>query len=136
MTINDDPNNVIEFNPMDTVFVERYYILAKEIKRTFEEGQKRELEIAGNKELDVDGFPVNIPESIAFTRELCEEMRMKVDDLFGNGTMKKIFGDYLFPEMFLNFLDAISPYLQSARAEKVAKYVSPPVKRNKHSAMK
>ena len=130
MMINGNPENVIEFNPSDVAFAEKFYNLAKEIKHTFEEGQKRESVIAKNKEVDEDGFPLNIRDEFAFTRELCEKMRAKVDELFGDGTIKKVFGESLFPEMFLNFLDAISPYLQSARSEKMEKYV--PQARKRH----
>lgn len=52
--------------------------------------------------------------------------KASVDDIFGAGTCKKVFGDIVPPiEMYIEFIDAITPYFQEYalnRAKKLSKY--------------
>ena len=52
--------------------------------------------------------------------------KASVDDIFGDGTCKKVFGDIVPPiEMYTEFIEAITPYFQEYalnRAKKLSKY--------------
>ena len=52
--------------------------------------------------------------------------KASIDDIFGDGTCKKVFGDIVPPiEMYIEFIEAITPYFQEYalnRAKKLSKY--------------
>jgi hypothetical protein len=129
LMINDDPDNVIEFNPSDLLFAEKFYALMKDFEVKRLEYQKRAEVIDANKELDEMGLPKNIPDNLALLRDACQYMRGKIDELMGAGTSQKAFGIALNLDMFSQFFNGIMPYIQTARAEKVKKYA--PRKRHK-----
>jgi hypothetical protein len=124
--INDDPDNFIEFNPNDVSFAEKFYSLISEFEAKLVEYQARSDEIDSNKELDANGIPVNFEARIALMRDVCEFVREKIDGLFGKGTSQKVFGNALTLDMFTQFFEGITPFIQQARAEKVAKYQKRP----------
>ena len=118
IAINDDPNNVIEFNPTDVLFVERFYAIYREFeaKQAEYDKQSKELDAAG------DDITANMEQSITFLKEVCGFMREKIDYLFGEGTSQKVFGDSLSLEMIAQFFEGITPFVWQARQEKVNKY--------------
>lgn len=123
IAINDDPERVIEFNPSDVLFAERFYSIYKEIETKQAEYLQRSKDLdkqAG--ELDENGLPANIQNGIAFLREACEYMREKIDYLFGPGTSQKAFGDALSLDMITQFFDGMTPYVEKARNERLVKY--------------
>ena len=115
IAINDDPERVIEFNPHDILFAERFYKLLHEF-------EDREGEFSAKAdELDaVEGD--NMGERLVFMREVCEFMRGQIDALFGAGTSQKAFEDALSLEMFEQFFSGITPFIRSARSERLAQY--------------
>lgn len=129
--INDGPD-YIEFNPTDVLFAERFYAAYQEFNVKQSEFQQRSEELDAHKdELDENGLPVNVSQGLAFLHETCEFMRSKIDYLFGAGTSQKVFGDALNLDVIGQFLDAMTPYIQVARSEKVAKYTPPPKTRGR-----
>lgn len=123
LSINDDPNRVIEFNPSDVLFAERFY----KVYRDFEAKQTEFLEKSKqldekSKILTPEGLPSNLEEGVEFLREVCTFMREKIDLLFGEGTSQIAFGDALSLEMIGQFFDGISPYVWSAREAKLEKH--------------
>ena len=126
--INDGPE-FIEFNPNDVSFAERFYSLIQEFEVKLKDYQARSDEIDGNKELDGNGIPVNFEARIALMREVCEFIRGKIDHLFGDGTSQRVFGNALSLNMFEQFFTGITPFIQKARYEKVAKYQKMPHKK-------
>lgn len=125
--INDGPE-CIEFNPHDVAFVERFYSLLSEFEGKLDEYQKRSEALDSDKAIDENGLPANIPERIAFMREACEYLRGQIDKLFGEGTSKAAFGDTLSLDIFTQFFEGITPFIQAARQEKMAKY-APSIKK-------
>jgi hypothetical protein len=123
--INDGPE-YIEFNPADVSFAERFYQLIRDFEAKQVEYQKRAEAIDANKELDANGIPVNLPDGLAMIRDVCEFMREKIDGLFGKDTSRKAFGDALSLSMFEQFFTGITPFIKTARANKVAKYQKQP----------
>ena len=123
--VNDGPE-YIEFNPADVSFAERFYQLIQDFEVKQVEYQKRAEAIDANKELDASGIPVNFPDGLAMMREVCEFMRAGIDGLFGKDTSKKAFGDALSLSMFQRFFEGITPFIKSARTEKIVKYQKQP----------
>lgn len=129
IAINDDPERVISFNPTDIVFAEKFYKLLGEFQEKLKEYQDRSATIEAAAEVDENNLPVNLPDRIALLREVCEYMRGRIDYLFGPDTAQKVFEDALSLDMFEQFFTGITPFIQQARADKLAQYGSKPVKR-------
>jgi hypothetical protein len=133
VAINDDPARVIVFNPSSVLFVERFYQLNSELQVKLEEYQQRSAELEQDPALDGNGMPANTGKRLELLREACEYIRGRIDELFGAGTSQTAFGDALSPEMFLQFLEGIAPFIRTERTAKIQKYVSPAKpKRPKH----
>ena len=124
IAINDDPSRVIEFNPNDLLFAEKFYALVGEFGQKQKEYQKRSAEIEANKEVDENGVPANTGDGLALMREVCTYMRGKIDYLFGEGTSEKAFGDTMSLYVFEQFFTGVTPFIQSARQDKVARYLN------------
>lgn len=121
--INDGPE-YIEFNPSDVLFAEKFYRLYSEFGAKQKEYEARSKELDAHKdELDINGIPVNIEQGIAFLKEVCEYMRGQIDSLFGSGTSQKVFGDALNIDLFGEFFESITPFVQTARTKKIEQYV-------------
>lgn len=122
LAINGDENRIIEFNPEDIVFVERFYSLIKEFESKEVEFREKAEELAGNSELDEYGIPVNTGDNIKLVKELCEYLRTKIDHVFGQGTSAKVFENNQTLNMFEQFFTGITPFVQKARGQKLEKY--------------
>ncbi len=122
LTVNDDPQRIIRFNPNDIVFAEKVYDLIRDFEiKEVEYGEKAKMldeEIA----LDAYGIPINTDKKLGFLRELCEYMRAKIDDIFGAGTSTAAFGSVMSIDIFVQFFEAVTPYIQKAREQKTSKY--------------
>lgn len=112
----------IAFNPNDINFVESLYVVFGELENKQKELQEKEAELLKNKDVDKYGFPVNLKEKIKLMKETCGYMRQQVDSVFGVGTSQKIFGDTNTLDMFEQFFEAVTPYVQHARDSKMQKY--------------
>lgn len=122
IAINDDPEKVIEFDPNDVLFAERFYSIYKEVEAKQAEYLKRSKELDAQVDLDENGIPANAEEGIAFLREACEYMRSKIDYLFGPDASQKAFGDALSLDMIAQFFEGMTPFVEKARREKLVKY--------------
>jgi hypothetical protein len=122
LAINGDENRIIEFNPEDIVFVERFYNLIKEFESKEVEFRERAEKLAENSELDEHGIPVNTGENIKLVIELCDYLRKNIDHVFGQGTSAKVFENNQTLNMFEQFFTGILPYVNKARTEKISKY--------------
>jgi hypothetical protein len=135
LLINGGPT-FIEFNPSDIFFAERFYKSMQVFKDKQVEYQKRAdlLEIEAKKSNE----PIaNIPANIELVHEMCIFIRAEIDELFGEGTSQKVFGDAMVLHAFEQFFTGITPYIQTARAAKLEKYAPlPKTKRKKHVVMK
>jgi hypothetical protein len=137
IAINDDPERMIVFNPSDVNFAQRFYDLIHEFEEKLKDYQARGEVIDADVKVDQNGIPVNMGAKLALLREACEFIRGKIDHLFGAGTSQRAFGDTLDLGMFTQFFEGITPFIQAARVEKVAKY-APIVggKKRRRSVMK
>jgi len=122
ISINEDPERVISFNPKDTLFVEKFYQLITDFDVKSKEFSTRADEISITTELDGNGIPANMNESFDLLKDICNYLREQVDFVFGKDTSQKVFGDALDLDVFQQFFEGIMPFIQSARTEKVARY--------------
>lgn len=136
IAINEDPERVLEINPGDVAFAERFYDLIQDFEAKQADYEKRAEQIDAVQEVNENGVPENIQERLGFLREICTYMREKIDYLFGDGTSQKIFGDALSLEMIGQFFQGLTPFVEQARAEKLAMYRSKPVGKKGRRVMK
>ena len=118
---------VIRFNPSDVLFAEKFYHLVGEFEEKMEEYEARSNAIEKNTSLDDNHLPVNMDERLALLREACLFVRERIDHLFGAGTSQAAFGETLVLDVFNQFFEGVTPFVQHARAEKLAQYA--PVKK-------
>ena len=112
LAVNDDPERIIEFNPQDIGFAERFYALLSEFDVKSREFYERAEKIDNN----------DVENGLGLMREMCEYMREKIDQVFGEGTSQKAFGNAMTLNMFEQFFVGVTPYIQKARTEKVKQY--------------
>jgi hypothetical protein len=125
ITINDDPDRVIEFDPSEVGFVERFYKVYHEFEEKQAEFEKRSKALDAEKDnVDENGVPVNIGEGIALMKDVCSYMRDRIDYVFGQGTSQVVFGDALSMERIGEFFEGMTPFVQANRSEKMAKYLT------------
>jgi hypothetical protein len=120
LLINGGPE-FIEFNPEDTLFVDKFYKLMQDFaekKKDFDvRADKLKLESKGEKDLST------LPGSLVLINDMCSYLREQIDIVFGTGTSQKCFGDAMVLRAFEQFFSGITPYIKSSREEKVVKYV-------------
>lgn len=132
IAINDDPNRIIVFNPQDVTFAEKFYRLIGEFENKSNEYRKQFEELEKVTDKDEHGFPVNMPERLEILRDVCEYINTQIDNLFGAGASEKAFNGAMELDLYTQFFDGMTPFIQEARKEKIAKYTTPAsAKRNK-----
>lgn len=129
LAVNDDPNRIIAFNPTDISFAERFYGLLGEFEEKEKEYRQKAAALQDDTETNSMGIPTNFGPALALLRETSEFMREKIDDVFGEGTSQAAFGDANTLDMFEQFFNGITPFIQTAREKKVSKYTTPKGKR-------
>lgn len=122
--INNDENRVISFNPSDLRFAERYYALLASSEKVLGDYEKREAELDKDKTTDAYGIPTNMPARFELLKEVCDYMKAQIDSVFGEGTSAAAFADEYELDMFDQFFNGITPYVQKVRNSKVAKYTA------------
>ncbi len=124
ISVNDDPDRVISFNPTDVTFAEKFYGLIIEFENKQTELTARAKAIDNNQSVDENGLPRNLSDKLTFLHEVCVYMRETIDGLFGSGASQAAFGDALSLDMIAQFLQGITPFFQAARADKLKKYTA------------
>lgn len=123
IAVNGDEKRVIEFNPQDIVFVEKFYGLIKQFEEKEVVFKERSAAISAKEGMDELGIPLNTADSIQLALELCNYLREQIDAVFGAGTSQNAFGEARTLEMFEQFFNGIMPFIQGARSEKMGKYL-------------
>jgi len=123
--VNDDPARVIEFNPSDLIFVEKFYQLISEFETKLTEYQTHAEENEKVSTLGTDGLPVNMAARLALLHDACDYICERIDYVFGESTSQKAFAGARTLDMFEQFLNGISPFISKTRREKIAKYTNP-----------
>lgn len=132
LTINNDPNKIIRFNPTDLTFVERYYNIAEKSEKLVKKYNEKQ-----KASKIVDGKNNNHKLEEELLRSSNKDARDLINSLFGqDGIADVIFGRVhpLSPTqngktVLENFLEAITVYIKEASetflkkdAEKIEKY--------------
>ncbi len=118
----DGVKDQISFNPNDVVFMENIYRLMGELQKKKDEYAAVEERLNSNQDTDENGIPVNMKERLSLILDICSYIKGQIDGIFGEGTSKKLFGDANTLDMFEQFFDGITPYIQSARESKLSQY--------------
>jgi hypothetical protein len=134
IAINGDADRVIAFNPNDVQFAERFYTLIHDFETKQGDYQRRAEQLDKVTAVDDNGLPINLSQRIAFMREVCEYMHAQIDLLFGAGTAIKVFEGALDLDTIGQFFSGITPFVERARSEKLAKYA--PAKTGKGRTLK
>lgn len=121
--INDGPE-VLEFNPSDVLFVEKFYQVVNEFDEKLASFQARASVLDEDKSTDENGLPANVAARIAFLHEVCQFANGKIDFLFGEGTARKLFNGVESLDMIEQFFNGLTPFVQKAREAKVGKYAA------------
>lgn len=122
LAINDDESRVIEFNPNDLDFIDRFYGLISDFEVKEKEYQKKLDILNQNTELDSYNIPKNMGESLALLKDICGFMRGRIDHVFGDGSSQKAFGNANTLDMFEQFFNGITPFIQQSREGKIQRY--------------
>lgn len=123
VSINNDPNKVIEFDPADTLFAERFYDLYSELLKKQDEYKAIAEDLDARKdEKDENGVPLITGEGIAFLKDVCVYLREKIDNVFGEETSQTVFGDSLNINAITQFLEGLIQFVEPARSQKISKY--------------
>lgn len=124
ITINGDPSRVIEFNPSDVSFAERFYELVRSFNSKAGEFTARSDALDKADEDEGKRFE-NTAERIKLMRGACSFFREQIDALFGAGTSQTAFGDAMTLDMFTQFFRGITPFITKVRSGLVAQYTTP-----------
>jgi hypothetical protein len=132
---------VIEFNPNDVQFTERVLAFYHTVKSKTKEWEALDPELKQRIEeipLDENGVPENIDPARQTLDAMNTFMRSELDVIFGEGTSQAIFGDAIYrnPEVYVQLIEGIKPFVEPVRAEKLKKYIvpKPPGKPRKRKA--
>lgn len=110
--VNDD-HEYIEFNPEDKRFslnLAKFINVLKSIEK--EVAEKEEAwRTLGDKATDKDTLDL-----IEYDAQICEKIKISIDQLFGANTCDKVFGKDVIPSVdsAREFLQAITPYFAEA----------------------
>ena len=127
--INGDEKKVLEFNPYDILFAERFYALIEKFEQKRKEYDVRFEELEKSKVEDVHGLPKNLPDSFALMRDIVGWLHNEIDTLFGPKTSKMVFGDQVNLDMVQQFFDGLFPFIEDARKERLKGYTKPAKKK-------
>ncbi len=123
----NDNGDVIVLNLSDNAFVNRFFSLYENMKKLAEESDEKEKEIREHYK-DSSNDDALLRDTLDLYAQAGKKMKEEVDSLFGEGACKKIFGD-ITPafELYLDFFEQLTPYLQEFAKEKTQRL-------NKYSA--
>lgn len=113
------------FNPKDSIFAEKLYVLLSEFQEKLKSRMVRMKEIESIQGTDSNGVALNAVELTKLTTGTCVYIRSEIDKLFGNGTSQMVFGDSMVLESFQQFFSGVLPHIEKERKEKVDGYIKP-----------
>jgi hypothetical protein len=124
LLINNDKNKVIEFDPDDSSFANRYYTMIANFDQKKDEFIKKAAEIDKIDEVNSFGISVKSIEENKLVVEMFGYMCEQIDYVFGEGTSEKAFGNTVKLELIDQFLNGIAEYVINARNSKMKKYLN------------
>lgn len=122
----NDNGDYIEINFSDQSFASRFFEMENQLNSAYDEVQNKCKEIESRSQ-GQDQYDF-IKELTIITTELHESHKKKIDELFGEDTCRKVFGDILPDElMYIQFFELLAPIFSKFAAQKEQKI-------NKYSA--
>lgn len=118
LTIDGDPNRVIQFYPTDVKFAQAYYSLADRFGKLRNEVSEKERQINESQAAPEE----KIAQSLALSDSVYTELETGIDQVFGPGTYKTVFGNHCNVGMVANFFYGISKYVRAARDREISRY--------------
>lgn len=122
--VNDD-GDFITLSLHDNAFLEKFFSLYENLQKMADESTRKEADI---RERYKDSTEQNglLQETFALYSTAGATLTEEVDKLFGEGTCRKVFGD-ITPsfELFIEFFEQLTPYLQEfarEKAQRMSKY--------------
>jgi hypothetical protein len=132
IAINQDPDRMIVFNPSDVMFAEKFYRLVGDFQSKSKEYRAQFEELEKVTDTDEHGFPLNMSARFDMLKEVCEYINGQIDNLFGKGAAEKAFKGAMELDLYSQFFEGMTPFVQQARKDKLAKYTTQAsAKRNK-----
>ena len=122
LTVNDEPNRVIEINVNDVNLINRYFALMDNVEAKEAEYTAKIEEIYKDDTVNSFGVPNAMRKEADLSLEICTFMREQIDETFGKGTSQTVFGDVNHVYMFNEFFNGISPHIAAARRKAAEKY--------------
>ena len=144
LAINGDPSQIVAFNPRDVLFAEKMYALIQDLQDEQKKLKEKQVQLESVTERDVHGLPLNAVAILQMQKDVDGYIRSKIDNIFGAGTSQKAFGDVSctvpisdsVPCAAEQFLAGVTPFIQSARKEKMSKYMAHPVGKTRRSRVR
>lgn len=116
LQILDDAGEVrgiFKFNPTDIEAAKRLLKIQEDFESKETEFQKKA------EEIEKSG---STSDKINLLSELCQYIEGEIDECFGEGSSKILFGNSVSIDMFNDFFNGITPYYEKASKERLAKY--------------
>lgn len=122
--VNDD-GDYITLSLNDNAFLDRFFSLYENMQKLADESTAKEKEIRAKYQDTADTDQL-LRETFDLYKGAGVSMKAEVDNLFGEGTCRKVFGD-ITPsfELYLDFFEQLTPYLQDfakEKAQRMSKY--------------
>jgi len=124
LLINNDKNKVIEFDPEDSSFANRYYTMIANFDQKKDEFIKRAAQIDKNEEVNSFGIKVKLIEESKLIIEMFNYMCEQIDYVFGKGTSEMAFDNVAKLELIDQFLNGITEHVLTIRNSKIKKYLN------------
>lgn len=119
IAIDGDPDRVIRINPDDVHLRARLFELARTAAQKEKEVQQKAADIEAMTGEDENGLPKQAEASVALMIDYANFMMSKIDEVFGDGTSKKVFADGFDFDTAVKFLDFMMDKLGGASSKKI-----------------
>jgi len=112
----------LEFDTNDILFIEKLHAIYFEAKEKVKKLQALENE---KPEVDENGMIIDFKQIKTQTEEINKWFKEKIDNLVGDGSSQKIFGNKVFsnPSVYVQLINGLFEIAGLDREQKVAKYV-------------
>jgi hypothetical protein len=124
LLINNDKNKVIEFDPEDSSFANRYYTMIANFDQKKDSFIKKAAEIDKIDEVNSFGIQVKLVEESKLIVEMFNYMCEQIDYVFGKGTSEMAFDNVAKLELIDQFLSGITEHVLTIRNSKMKKYLN------------
>lgn len=123
LLIDDERTVVLEIDPDDLLFYERFYHYYQEVQEKSVYFTERMKSIQAGLPDEDDISNEDFEQQRKLIEETCDFMKEKINGLFGEGTYESIFGTKKNIFAVSEFMTAILPAITTKRKEKIDKFM-------------